>query len=129
MPPEFSFPIAPNWPKIRKIIMTSQFSDITSSSIFFHTVLFLLSSLVISPNFTSTSSLFLELRQFSCIRDIPLGNTFVWVLPNIWRLDQVRDTKFGTDVFNKILLNAAKCQGYSFYRFCVIKGKLTPLPD
>ena len=36
----------------------------------------------------------------------------VWVLPNIWRLRQVTDTKFGT-----------KYQGYSFYRFWVIMGK------
>ena len=33
---------------------------------------------------------------------------------NIWRLGRVRDTKFCTDVSNKIILNAAKCQGYSF---------------
>ena len=35
MPSQSSFRIAPNWPKIGKTIMTSQFSDITSSSIFF----------------------------------------------------------------------------------------------
>ena len=49
--------------------------------------------------------------------------TPVWVLPNIWRLRQVRDTNFGTNVFSKMLLNAAKCQSYSFYRFWFIKGK------
>ena len=27
-----------------------------------------------------------------------------------------RNTKFGSNVSNKMLLNAAKCQGYSFYR-------------
>ena len=32
-------------------------------------------------------------------------NTLVWVLPNIWRLGQVRDTKFGTNVSNEMLLN------------------------
>ena len=60
----------------------------------------------------------------------------ILVLPNIWRLEQVRDTKFGTDIFNEMLLNAAKCQGYNFYRFWGIKGKptgagggkITPLP-
>ena len=41
----------------------------------------------------------------------------VWVLPNIWRLEQVRDTKFGMNVSKKTLLNAAKCQGYNFYHF------------
>ena len=46
-------------------------------------------------------------------------------MPNIWRLGQVTDTKFGTNVSNKILLNAAIFQGYSYYRFSVIKGKPT----
>ena len=35
------------------------------------------------------------------------------------------DTKFGTNVSNRMLLNAAKFQGYSFYCFWVIKGKPT----
>ena len=58
-------------------------------------------------------------------RNPVIGNTPVWVLPNIWRLAQVMDTKFGTNVFNRMLLNAAKFQGCSFYRFWVIKGKLS----
>ena len=40
----------------------------------------------------------------------------------------VTDTKFGTNVSNKMLLNAPKMPGlqlYSFYRFWVIKGKPT----
>ena len=56
-------------------------------------------------------------------RNPEIGNTPVWFLSNIWRLDQGRDTKFGANVFNEMLLNAAKFQGYSFYRFWVIKGK------
>ena len=35
------------------------------------------------------------------------------------------DTKFGTNVSNKTLLNAAKFQSYSSYIFGVIKGKPT----
>ena len=35
------------------------------------------------------------------------------------------DTKFGTNVSNRMLLNVAKFQGYIFYRFLVIKGKPT----
>ena len=58
-------------------------------------------------------------------RNPEIGNTPIWVLPNIWRLGQVMDTKFGTNVSNRMLLNAAKFQGYSFYRFWVIKGKPT----
>ena len=66
-----------------------------------------------------------------------IGNIPIWVLPNNWRLKQVRNTKFDTNVSKKMLLNAAKCQGYTFYHFWVIKEKptveskitLTPFPD
>ena len=44
-----------------------------------------------------------------------IGNTPAGVLPNIWRLRRDRDTNFGTDVSNEKLLDAAKCQGDSFY--------------
>ena len=40
-----------------------------------------------------------------------IGNTHVCLLSSIWRLKNVRDTKFGTNVPNKMLLNDAKCQG------------------
>ena len=60
---------APNWPKILKTTMTSQFPNMTSSSKFFDIVLCLLSSLVTGPSFTSISSLVLELWQFSFIKD------------------------------------------------------------
>ena len=39
----------------------------------------------------------------------------VRVFLNIWRLRQVRDITLGTTASNKMLLNAAKCQGNSFY--------------
>ena len=58
-------------------------------------------------------------------RNPEIGNTSVWVLPNIWRLGRVIVTKFGTNASNRISLNAAKFQGYRFYRFWVIKGKPT----
>ena len=58
-------------------------------------------------------------------RNPGIGNTAVWVLLNIWRLEQVKNTNFGMNVSNKMLLNATKCQGYSFYGFWVIKGKPT----
>ena len=69
--PESGLRTAPNWPKIRKMTMTSQFSDMTSTSNFFDVVLFLLSSLVTGPSFMSISSLVLELWQFTFIRDWP----------------------------------------------------------
>ena len=58
-------------------------------------------------------------------RNLKIWNTPVWALSNIWRLGQVRDTKFSKNVSNIILLNATKYQGYSFHRFWVIKGKPT----
>ena len=66
-------------------------------------------------------------------RNPEFGNNPVWVLPNIWRPGRVMDAKFGTNVSNRMILNAAKFQCYSFYRFWVIKGKPTggvklPLP-
>ena len=63
---------APNWPKIRKMTMTSEFLDMASSPIFFDVVLFLLSILVIGPRFMSISLLVLELWQFSFISDSPI---------------------------------------------------------
>ena len=71
MHPESGFRIAPNRPEIGKRAITSQFVDKVSSSKFFDIVLFLLSSLVTGPSFMSISSLFLELWQFSFIRDWP----------------------------------------------------------
>ena len=41
-------------------------------------------------------------------RNLGIGNTTVWVLPNFWRLGWVRNTKFGRNVSNKMLLNAVK---------------------
>ena len=58
-------------------------------------------------------------------RNPKVRNTPAWVLLNIWRQGRVRDTKFRTDVSNEMILNAAKCQSYSFYHFWVIKGKRT----
>ena len=68
---ESGFRIAPNWKWIGKRTMTSQLSDMTSSSIFLDVVLFLLWILVTGPSFMSMSSLVLELWQFSFIRDWP----------------------------------------------------------
>ena len=57
-------------------------------------------------------------------RDLEIRNTTFWVLPSIWRLGWVRNTKFGTNVSNKMLLNDAKCQGYNFC-FWFIQGNPT----
>ena len=58
-------------------------------------------------------------------RNPEIGNTPICVLPNIWRLGRVMDTKFSRNVSNRMLVNAGKFQGYSFYHFWVIKGKPT----
>ena len=63
-----------------------------------------------------------------------IRNTPDWVLPDLWRLGRVRNTKFDTNVSNKMFLNTAKCQGYRFYRFWVTKrkptrGKIAPAPQ
>ena len=55
-------------------------------------------------------------------RNLEIGNTSVCFLPNICRLGRVRDTKFVTNVSNEMLQNVAKCKGYSFPRFQVVKG-------
>ena len=110
--------------------MTSNFPIWRHLLIFFGIILFFLSSLVTEPSFMSisivTGSGVMTISFYKGLtRDLEIGNTPAWVLPNIWGLGQVRNTKFGMSVSNKMLLNAAKCQGYSFYRFWVIKEKPT----
>ena len=56
-------------------------------------------------------------------RNPEIRNMTVWVFPNIWRLGQVRDTKFDRNVSKKMLLYAAKSQSQSCYLFWAIKGK------
>ena len=46
-----------------------------------------------------------------------IKNTPVWALLNIWRLGQVRDTKFDINVSNVMLLNAAKIPGLQLLLF------------
>ena len=109
--------------------MMSQFSNMTPSLIFFW------SSFVSLVMFSYCSKFHVNIVTAFWImtiffykgltREPEMGNTLVWVLPNIWRLGWVMDTKFGTNVSNRMLLNAANFQGYSFYRFWVIKGKPT----
>ena len=67
-------------------------------------------------------------------RNSEIGNTVVWVLPNIYRIGHVKDTKSGIDVFDKMLLNAAKCEGYTIFELLKgnqqgVYGKNTPIPD
>ena len=52
-------------------------------------------------------------------------NTPTWVLPIIWRLGWVMDTKFDIDLSKEMWLDDSKWQWCNFYRFLVIKGKAT----
>ena len=110
--------------------MASQFSNMTSSSIFFwrcfvHLIKFSYWS-KFHVNIISGSGVMTIFFYKGLTRNPKIGNPLVWVpLPNIRRLGQVKDTKFGITASNKILMKAAKCQSYSFYRFWVIKGKPT----
>ena len=102
MRPETGFHIAPNWHKIGKATMTSKFVDMTSSSIFFYVKFsywFKFHVNIITGSVVMTSFLYKGLT-----RNPEIGNTPLRVLPNIWRLRRVRDTKFGTNVSKKLLL-------------------------
>ena len=71
-----------------------------------------------------TASKVMIIFVYKGLTKIPvIGKTLVWVLTNIWKVEQITDTKFGTNVSNKSLLNAAKCISCSFYRFWLIHGK------
>ena len=108
---ESGFWIALNWLWIGKMAMASQFTDKTSSSIFCDVV-----SLV---KFIYRSTFHVNIINGSGVMTIFLykgltRNPEIWNNPvNSWRLGQVRDSKFGTNVSNEILQNAAKCQGYN----------------
>ena len=109
--------------------MTSQFVDMTPSLNFFWScrVSFLKFSCwsKFHVNIIPGSKFMITFLYKGLTRNPKIGNTLAWVLPNIWRLGQVRDTIFGTNVSNEMLLNAAKCQGYIFYSFRVFKRNLT----
>ena len=77
------------------------------------------------PCFSCEVSLLVQVScQQSFLRDWPEKSP-VWVLAKIWRLGLVRNAKYGRNVSNEKLLNATKCQNYSFYRFWVLNGKPT----
>ena len=126
---ETGFRIAPNWPKMEKITMMSQFTNVTSWSNFFDVVLFLLSILVTCPNFMSISSLVLWLQQFPFIRDWPEIRKSEICLSEFCPISGDW-CKIGIQNLTRMLL--LKCylrlqiaKGYSFDRFWVIKAKPT----
>ena len=107
--------------------MTLQFAD-TTSSIFltlpcFFCQVYLL--VQVSYQYHYWFWVMLIFLYNGLTRNPKIRNILLWVFPNIWRLGRVRDTKFGINVSNEMLLNTAKYQGYSFYRSWVIKRKAT----
>ena len=106
--------------------MKSKFSDMTSSSNFL-TLRISFVKFSYWPQFhvkIITGSRVKIIFYKGLTRNQKIGNTTVWVLP-VWRLGRVMDVKLGTNISDKMLLNAAKCQGFSFYQFWVDKGKPT----
>ena len=94
--------------------MTSQFADITTSLIFF-----IFPCLVVKfsywskfhANIITASGVITILVYKGLTRNLEIENT-VWVLPNIWRLGQVRGTNFWTNIsFNVSVLFKKKQQG------------------
>ena len=124
--PEPGFWIAQNWPKIGKVTLTSQLTDMASSSVFpcFRVFLVWFSNWSnFHVNIITGSRTMAIFVSKGLTRNPYIGNTFIWVLPNIWRLWRVRETKFGMHECWITLLNTEKCQGYSLYGFWVVKEK------
>ena len=88
--------------------MTSQFSDMASSSKVFDVVLFLFSYWSrVHVNIITVSGVVAVFFYKRLTWNSEIRNTPVKILASIWRLARVRDAKFGTSVSNKMLLNAA----------------------
>ena len=100
--------------------MTSQLTGMTSSSNFltFSVSLFNFSYwFMFHVNITTGSGVITIFFYKGLTRNLEIRNTAVSVLLNIWGVGRVKDSKFSTNVSNDMLLNAAKCQHYSFYHF------------
>ena len=85
--------------------MTSNFFDMTSTPTFFDVSLVKFSYWSnFHVNIITGSGIFF---YKGLTRNPEIGNTPVWVLPNIWRLGQVMNAKLATNISNRMLLNAA----------------------
>ena len=82
--PESGHRTAPNWPKIRKMTMTSQFPDMTSKSFFLRCFVFLVKFSYLSKfhvNIITGSEIITIFFYKQLTRNPEIGNTPVWVLP------------------------------------------------
>ena len=128
MRPESGFWMPPNWPQIGKMTMTSQFATWRHRQTFLKLFCFFCKFSYwskLNVNIITGSKVMIIFFHNELTRNLEIGKILVWVFPNIWRLEQLRDTKFGTGISNEILLYAAKGQRYSIYHFWVIKRKQT----
>ena len=107
--------------------MALQFPVIINLLIYLFFILLLLSSLVTCPSFMSISTQALELWQFSFTRDwldiqkLETHPSEFCPISGSWGKLEIPNLAWMS--LTKMLLNAAKCQGYSFYHFWVITGK------
>ena len=109
MRPEFGFQVVSNWPSIGKITMTIKvfwngFVSPVKFSYWFKSHI----------NIITGSEVMTIFFYKGLSRHPENGNISVWVPPNNWRLEWFRDTKFGRNVSNKMLLKAAKSKVAAF---------------
>ena len=97
---------------------------------FFDGLLFLLLNLITGPCLMSisiTGSGVMTIFFYKELtRNLENGNTPAGVLPNIWRLGQVRDTKFGMNVSR--MLQNVRVTAFTFTVLLLQGGKITPSP-
>ena len=92
---------AVNW----KMAITSQFSDMMSSSTFLTLLCFSCQVQLLNKfhvNIINGSGVMTVSFYKGLIRNLEIGDTPVWVLPNIWSLGRVKDTKFGANMPNEM---------------------------
>ena len=118
--------LAINWKNDNDVTI----SDMTSPSNFFDVVFFLLWVLVTGLSFMSISSLFLELWQFSVIRDWPdiwkseIPPSEFCPISGDWDKLRIPDLAWMSLITCYWMLQNARATVFtvSFYRFWVIKG-------
>ena len=138
MRPEFGFRIVPSLPWIEKWQWRHNFPTwhhrqvfLTFFCCFFFVKLSYLSNFHV--NIITGSGVMIIFFYKGLTRNPEIGYNPAWVLPNIWEQWRVRDTKFGTNVSNEMLLNVAKCQLrllslLSYWEKTNREDKITPPP-
>ena len=128
---ESRFQIAPNWPYIETMTSTSQLTNIIFYSEFLGLIFFLVKLsywVKFYINIITSSEVMTMFFYKGLIWNPEIRNTSVWVFPNVWRLGTLGIPNQRTNISNEMLPKAAKCQGYSFYGFWIIKRKFLHPP-